>query len=247
MASNPYVLAGTALANMLSPPAITAQLTRGVTLAVVPTSLDTASGAELNVSLLVNEPDGAPLSVNSAAAIQDTLDRVAMHSVTDTVRVQSLKLFDLSTLSIEITHPLTPTCFPVADNQPGRAFSYFAAVPLSVPCAVWRSVFGSLPIAGRLFEWPRSPITVDNRSVAIVRAVVVPTAMDLGEALNYESDRISDPIAYTTESLFSVQQLGWRARQFHRHMMQSMINEAKYGYWPRLSTTPEDERKPTTN
>jgi hypothetical protein len=77
---------------MLSPPAITAQLSRGITLTVVPTSVDTASSAELNVGLVVDEPDGVPQSVNSAAATQDTLDRVAMHTVTDTVRVQSLKL-----------------------------------------------------------------------------------------------------------------------------------------------------------
>jgi hypothetical protein len=247
--SNPYVVAGMALANIVSPPRITAQLTRGVTLTLVPTSLDTASSAELNVNLLVNEPDGGPQSVNSAAATQDTLDRVATHSVSDTVRVQSLKLFDLSTLSMEITHPLTPTCVPVADDQPWKAFSIVAAVPFSVPCAVWRSVFGSLPVAGRLFTWPRAPVTVDNRSVAIVRAVVVPTAMDLGEALNYESDRVLDPIIDTTQTLSSIGQLGWRVRQFHRLMMRCVVarTDGCDELGPTLGGTPEDVRKPTTN
>jgi hypothetical protein len=247
MASNPYVLGGVALANMLSPPKIIAQLTKGVTLTITPTSLDTASSAELNVSLLVNEPDGAPQSVNSSAATQDTLDRVATHAVSDIVRVQSLKLFDLSTLSMEITHPLTPTCVPMADDGAARVASYIAAVPFSVPCAVWRSVFGSMPIAGRLFEWPRSPITVDNRSLAIVRAVVVPTSMDLGEALNYESDRIYDPITRTTQALSSIQQLGWRARQYHRLKMQCMVRDTTAGCWRTLSDTPEDGRNPNTN
>jgi hypothetical protein len=245
--SNPYAIGGAAFANILSPQPITAQLTRGITLTVTPTSLDTASSAELNVSLLVNEPDGSPQSVNTTASTQDTLDRVATHSVSDTVRVQSLKLFDLSTLSMEITHPLPRTCVPLADDQPGRFFSYFGAVPLSIPCAAWRSVFGSIPMAGRLFEWPQSPVTVDNRSVAIVRAVVVPTAMDIGEGLNYESDRILDPITRTTETLFSMQQLGFKFRAYHRLLMQCVLNQNVPGCWPQLSTTPEDIRKPTTN
>ena len=210
ISTNPYVVGGEALAAILAPPKVTAELTKGVTLTVTPTSLDTASSAELTVNLLVNEPDGGPQSVNSTATKQDLLDRVASHQVTDVVRVQSLKLFDLSTLSMEITHPQTPTCVPLAEDQPGRTFSYIAAVPFSVPCAVWRSVFGSIPVAGRLFEWPRAPITVDNRSVAIIRATVVPTAMDFGEALTFEDDRIADPVTNSTIALSSTRQIGWR-------------------------------------
>ncbi len=245
VSTNPYVVAGEALAGILAPPRITAQLTKGVTLIVTPTSLNTASSAELNVNLTVNEPDGGPQSVNTTAATQDLLDRVASHVVTDTVRVQSLKLFDLSTLSMSITHPRTPTCLPLAETQPARAFSYIAAVPFSVPCAVWRSTFGSIPMAGRLFEWPRPPITVDNRSVAIIRAVVVPTAMDLGLALPFENDRIQDPITGSTEALVSVLQLGWRARQFHKEMMRCVVNSQLA--CPTLSNVAEDLRNPSTN
>jgi hypothetical protein len=247
ISTNPYVVGGEALASMLAPQRAVAQLARGITLTVTPTSLDTASSAELNVNLLVNEPDGSPQTVNTSTTTQDLLDRVASHVVTDTVRVQSLKLFDLSTLSMEITHPQTPTCVPLADEGGWRVLSYFAAVPFSVPCAVWRSTFGSMPVAGRLFEWPRPPITVDNRSVAIIRAVVVPTAMDLGEALDFETDRVRDPVTNLTESLSSVSQLGWKTRQFHRLMMQCILNSAVPGCPARLSEIPDDLRKPTTN
>jgi hypothetical protein len=247
ISTNPYVVGGEALASMLAPQKAIAQLSRGITLTVTPTSLDTASSAELNVNLLVNEPDGSPQAVNTTSTTQDLLDRVASHVVTDTVRVQSLKLFDLSTLSMEITHSQTSTCVPLADEGGWRFLSYFAAVPFSVPCAVWRSTFGSMPVAGRLFEWPRSPITVDNRSVAIIRAVVVPTAMDLGEALDFESDRVKDPVTNVTESLWSVGQLGWRARQFHRLMMQCVLNSSVQGCPARLSEIPDDLRKPATN
>jgi hypothetical protein len=249
ISTNPYVVGGAALANILSPPTVTAQLTRGVTLAVTPTSLDTASSAELNVSLIVNEPDGGPQSLSGSVATNDFLDRVASHVITDTVRVQSLKLFDISTLSMQITHPQTPTCVPLADYGVARAFSYVAAVPFSVPCAVWRSVFGSLPMAGRLFEWPRDPITIDNRSLAIIRAVVVPTAMDLGDSLDYSSDRILDLATNATESLSSLYQLGWRIRQFHKNMMQCVVNSSLpiCGSNLKLSKLPEDLRKPSTN
>jgi hypothetical protein len=246
ISTNPYVVGGEALASMLAPQKLTAQLTKGITLIVTPTSLDTASSAELTVSLSVNEPDGGPQSVNSTAVTQDLLDRVSSHLVTDTVRVQSLKLFDLSTVSMEITHPQTPTCLPLAYDGFWRAASYVAAVPFSVPCAVWRSTFGSMPVAGRLFEWPRRPVTVDNRSLAIIRATVVPTAMDLGEALDFESDRVYDPVTNLTESLSSVSQLGWKARQFHRLMMQCMLNPDATPC-PTLSTVPDDVRKPSTN
>jgi len=76
ISTNPYVVAGEALASILAPAKITAQLSRGITLVVTPTSLDTASSAELNVNLVVNEPDGGPQSVNTTAATQDLLDRV---------------------------------------------------------------------------------------------------------------------------------------------------------------------------
>jgi IPT/TIG domain len=247
ISTNPYVVGGEALAAMLAPQKLTAQLTKGVTLIVTPTSLDTASSAELAVSLSVNEPDGGPQSVNSTTATQDLLDRVSSHLVTDTVRVQSLKLFDLSTVAMEITHQQTPTCLPLAYDGFWRAASYVAAVPFSVPCAVWRSTFGSMPVAGRLFEWPRPPVTVDNRSVAIIRATVVPTAMDLGEALDFESDRVYDPITNLTESLSSVGQLGWKARQFHRLMMRCILNSGTEGCPARLSETHDDLRKPSTN
>lgn len=39
-------------------PPVGCSLTRGITLIVTPTSLDTASSSELNVNLVVNEPDG---------------------------------------------------------------------------------------------------------------------------------------------------------------------------------------------
>jgi len=83
--------------------------------------------------------------------------------------------------------------------------------------------------------------------VAIIRAIVVPTAMDFGEALDFESDRVLDPVTNITETISSVGQLGWRTRQFHRLMMQCVVNPMVDGCPARLSCIPDDIRKPSTN
>jgi hypothetical protein len=70
--------------------------------------------------------------------------------------------------------------------------------------------------------------------------------MDIGEALNYESDRVFDSVTQTTVTLFSIQQLGWRARQFHHQMLRHIVNPNRVPL-PKLSQTPEDIRNPRTN
>jgi hypothetical protein len=219
----------TAVANMGSQPKIQAQVSRGMTLTVTPTALDTASSAELEVSLDVGEPTGAPPgSVNSAITQADILNRVADHQVTTNVRVESLKLFEVSSFTMELTHPQRPMAIPVI----GQA---------------WEGLFGTMPVADRLFHIPLNPTKIDNRSIAIIRAVVVPTAMDFGESMGFESDRVWDPSTDSTDPMFSVQQIGGRIRPFHKHLM-TCITSGTDGCWGRtpngvkLSATLEDQR-----
>jgi hypothetical protein len=87
--------------------------------------------------------------------------------------------------------------------------------------------------------------TVDNRSYAIVRAVVVPTAMDLGLSLRFEADRVADPITQATDPLNSMKQAGGRLRPFHKCFMQSMLVDGTKCSTPR-SQTLEDLRDPST-
>ncbi len=218
------IAAVVAAANIISPQQVTTQLTRGMSLTITPVSLDTASSAELNVIFSVNETD-APQSVDSPTAKHDLLDRVATHAVTTKVRVESLRLFELSTFSMKISHPQTPTCLPSFDDGGwGKAGTVAVNIPFAPVCAVWRSVFGSMPGANRLFSWPQNPKIIDNRSVAVVRAVVVPTAMDLGLNLRFENDRVLDPLTNSKVSLNSTRQLDGRVRPFHKVMMSCVVD-----------------------
>jgi hypothetical protein len=218
------VAAAVAAANIISPQQVTTQLARGMSLSITPISLDTASSAELNVNFSVNEPD-APQSVDSQTAKHDLLNRVANHTVNTKVRVESLRLFDLSTFSMKISHPQTPTCLPSFDDGTwGKVGTVAVNIPFAPVCAVWRSVFGSMPVANRLFSWPQNPKLLDNRSVVVVRAVVVPTAMDLGLSLRFEGDRVVDPLTNSKISLNSTRQLDGRARPFHKQMIYCVVN-----------------------
>jgi hypothetical protein len=219
------ILALQALANIGNQPRITAEITKQAKLTITPTTLDTAASALLDVDFDVSEPN-PPQSINQKDSQKDLLDRVAEHHVITHVRVESLKLFQLSSFSMELTHPLRGTPVPAI----GWA---------------WEGIFGTTPGMGRLFRMPPYSKTVDNRSYAIVRAVVVPTAMDLGLSLRFEADRVVDPITDATDSLNSMAQAGGRLRPFHKCFMQRIVNP-NVDCPATLSQTPEDLRDPTT-
>jgi hypothetical protein len=215
-----------ALANIGTQPRITAQVAKETKLTITPTTLDTASSAELQLDFDVSEPD-PPATVNQKTADKDLLDRVAEYHVTNHVRVDALKLFQVSAFTMELTHP---------DR----------GVPVPIVGQVWEGVFGTTPGIGRLFRMPPYSKTEDNRSVAIVRAVVVPTAMDLGLSLPFAADRVEDPVTDTTDPLNATAQSGGRLREFHNRMVTCMLQGSDNCANLKLSTTPEDLRDPTT-
>jgi hypothetical protein len=118
--------------------------------------------------------------------------------------------------------------------------------PVPVVGQIWEGVFGTTPGIGKLFRLPPYSKTEDNRSVAIVRAVVVPTAMDLGLSLPFSADRVEDPITDTTDPLNATAQAGGRLRGFHNLMDSCMLRGKDDCSSVKLSTTPEDLRDPTT-
>jgi hypothetical protein len=213
------------LANIGSRPRIEAQVTKEAKLTITPTTLDEASSAQLDVQFDVSEPD-SPETVNQKTAQKDLLDRVAAQNVKTRVRVESLKLFQVSAFTMELTHP-----------QEGK--------PLPIIGWGWQGVFGSTPGLDRVFRFPPSAKTEDNRSFAIVRAVVVPTAMDLGLSLRFESDRMKDPITAATDPLNSIKQAGGKLRPFHKCYVQQLLN-VKDPCKLKLSETLEDLRDPAT-
>jgi hypothetical protein len=193
-----------ALTNIAAKPRITAEVSREATLTITPTTLDTASSASLDLDFDVKDQT-APQTVNQSSSRKDLLDRVADQHITDHVRVESLKLFDISSFTMDLTHSQPPWTIPLLGD-------------------LWKAVFGTIPVFGKLFEFPLPPTTVENRSIAIVRAVVVPTAMDLGLSLPFESDRVFDPATGTMDPLFSLKQIGEKIRPFHKTLMKCIVD-----------------------
>jgi hypothetical protein len=196
-----------ALATASAPPQLMAQINAQTTLAVTPISLDTASAAELNLSLQISNPTttvdaskGAP----SSFVRQDQANSIANYSVQTKVRVDSLKLFQVSSLSMDLTHAQSP-------------------VPVPLVGWAWDAVFGSVPVMKDVFAFPRAPKTIQNRSIAVVRAVVVPTAMDLGLSVPFRNDRITDPVTGTSKSLSSSAQTSNKLQEFHQDLMHCVL------------------------
>jgi hypothetical protein len=221
-----------ALANIGTQPRITAEVTKGTKLSITPTTLDTASSAELDIDFDVNEPS-PPATVNQKSSTKDLLDRVADYHVSSHVRVDSLKLFQVSAFTMELTHPER-------------------GIPVPVIGQIWEGIFGTMPGVDKLFRLPPYASTVDNRSIAIVRALVVPTAMDLGLSLGFAADRVEDPVTGSSDPLNSVAQAGGKLRGFHTELVKCVLRGNDDCLTPgsrnrvRLSTTPEDYRDPTT-
>jgi hypothetical protein len=215
----------TAVANMGSQARIHAQVSENAALTITPTALDTASSAELDVNFEVGEPTGAPpAAVDSTASKADILNRVADYSTATQIRVESLKLFQVSSFTMELTHPQRGAPIPLI----GQA---------------WEGLFGTMPGVDKLFHRPDTTKTIDNRAVAIVRAVVVPTAMDLGQSLEFDSDRVLDPITGTADQILSMAQIGGKVRPFHKKLIECVIKGGT-DCWAqvKLSDMPEDSR-----
>ncbi len=152
------------------------ELDKGMKLVITPTTLPTAASAELNIDLdgggdSGQPADGAPQLKGAKATSQTyTVDSISKHSVQTKVRVDSLKLFEVSTFSFDLMHPQPDGVVPVIGT-------------------VWQGVFGAVPGVGRLFTWHKAPDISAHRSVIIVSALIVPTSMDLALGIRVESDR----------------------------------------------------------
>lgn len=147
------------------------QLGKSLNVTVTPRSLNGASAAEINVTLNANDvasPTYYAPSQSSAASAD--VSRVATHDTTTTVRVDSLKLFDISAFSATLQ----------------RARPRFPLLP----------PFVELPYIGTLMGVPLPAVKEYHASSVVLSAVVVPTATDIAYGLTFVMDRVVD--AYHT-------------------------------------------------
>ena len=141
------------------------ELSQGVTLNVTPNVLRNASSAELDIHLTIGDPQAG-----TREAGVPPLSRVSQHDVQDTIYLNALDIFDLSTFSSQAT------------LNGGRDY-----VPLVGP--IWHGVFGDVPVLGDLFSWKKNPKTIYHQSILFANTIINPTAMQL--ALLYPVDNSS--------------------------------------------------------
>jgi hypothetical protein len=140
-----------------------AQIGRAIDLKVTPRSLSGASSAEMDITLKADE-SGSPTRFTGATSRTYNLSRVATHDTTTHVRVDSLKLFEVSAVGAQLTLSRPP-------------------IPLILPLV-------ELPYIGSIVGIPRKPAEEYHSSVAIMSAMVVPTAADLAYGLEFVYDHV---------------------------------------------------------
>jgi hypothetical protein len=140
-----------------------ARIGRQLKLDITPHALAGASSAELDVKLTAEEA-GSPTLYTASKSSDDTLSRVATHDTTTKVRVESLKLFEVSAFSAMLQRPRSK-------------------FPLLPP-------FFEVPYFGSFISFPIRGTRVYHRSTAIVSAVIVPTAADLAYGIDFTDDRV---------------------------------------------------------
>jgi hypothetical protein len=158
----------TALAGALSNYQTTfAQIGRGLQLSAIPRSLTAASSAEIAVTLNADESAGGPTYTGGGASDPAlNTSRVASHDTTTRVRVDSVKLFEISSLTA------------IVERSRAR-------FPLLPP-------FVEIPYIGTILGIPLPAAKEYHSSTAILSAYVVPTAADIAYGLRFVSDLVVD-------------------------------------------------------
>ena len=209
------------------------QIGRQLGLTVVPRSLSTASSAEINVILNADETAGGPAFTGGTpgGAAQNT-SRVANHDITTRVRVESVRLFELSSFSAIVQ----------------RSRSRFPLLP----------PFVEIPYIGTVAGIPIPGAKEYHSSTAVLSAMVVPTAADIAYGLRFLHDRVVDgdpgQCSFLTGSAgpevtkpcrfrraVSIRDLNRNPiRNFHKYMVACLSTDMKSPYSGSASLTSTD-------
>lgn len=132
-----------------------------------PRSLAAASSAEIAVTLNADESANGPLYTGPGANDPAfNTSRVANHDTTTRVRVDSIKLFEVSSFSAIVE----------------RSRSRFPLLP----------PFVEIPYIGTFAGIPLGTAKEFHSSTAIISAYVIPTAADIAYGLHFVSDLVVD-------------------------------------------------------
>jgi hypothetical protein len=166
---NPTISTQTLAAALANYQTTVAQIGRDLNISALPRSLAAASSAEIAVTLTAADSAGSPFytgpgqndpSVNTS--------RVARHDTTTRVRVDSVKLFEISSLTGIVE----------------RSRSRFPLVP----------PFVEIPYIGTFVGIPLPAAKEYHSSTAILSAYVIPTAADIAYGLRFVPDLVVDSL-----------------------------------------------------
>jgi hypothetical protein len=192
-----------------------AKIGRQLKLDITPHALAGASSAELEVKLTAEEV-GNPTRFTPDKSADDSLSRVAKHDVNTRVRVESLKLFEVSAFSALLQRPRSK--FPIVP-------------PLF-----------EVPYFGSFIGWPLPGAKVYHRSTAIVSAVIVPTAADLAFGIDFSADRFC--MEDGCHKAHSPRDFGTLPlRNFHKAMVQCFASGGQTPYTGLQSPSTERQNK----
>jgi hypothetical protein len=142
----------------------TSKVGREFKIDITPRSLSGASAAELDIKMNTRETADPTLYTNGKSD-SDNLSRVAQHSTQTKVRLESAKLFEISSFTAMLQ----------------RSRKNFPLLPPLV----------EIPYIGSIISLPVPGAKEYHSSTAIMSAVVVPTAADLANGLVFTSDRVA--------------------------------------------------------
>jgi hypothetical protein len=130
---------------------------------------------------------------NSTSSQNDPISRIARHNVTTKVRVESIKLFEVSSFSALVERPRTN-------------------FPLLPP-------FVQIPFLGDFVSLPLPGAKVYFRSTAIVSAIIVPTAADLAYGMEFTADRavVGEGATRQFRRIASLFQLPWQQQRLYQY------------------------------
>jgi len=144
-----------------------AQIGRTLQLQAVPRALATASSAEISVYMKAADPASAPIYTGGPpSAQQQNTSEISNFEVTTRIRVDSVKLFELSSYSAVLQRPKSK-------------------FPLLPP-------FVEIPYIGTIAGIPLPEAKEYHESTAVISAMVAPTASDIGFGLRFWDDLVLD-------------------------------------------------------
>jgi hypothetical protein len=152
------------------------ELSAGISLTITPTVLRNMNSAELAVDLKTGDPQAG----TREAGVRP-LSRVSQHDVKTKVYVNALDFFDLSAFASQST------------LNGGRGY-----VPIVGP--VWQGLFGSVPVAGKLFSWEKAPQTVFTESLVLTNSFITPTVMGIAVLYPIEPDGQMPKVDFDSQS-----------------------------------------------